>query len=41
VDPSSWTPSRIEFSVPDGAGYGFVYVVVDGVRSNGLPANLR
>lgn len=41
VDPSTWTPSRIEFAAPGGAGYGFVYVVVKGVRSNGLPANLR
>jgi len=37
---TSWTPTRIEFSAPDGAGSGFVFVVVAGVRSNGLPANL-
>lgn len=37
---SSWTPTRIEFSAPQGAGSGFVFVVVAGVRSNGLPANL-
>lgn len=36
----SWTPTRIEFAAPDGAGSGFVFVVVAGVRSNGLPANL-
>jgi len=37
---SSWTPTRIEFAAPEGAGSGFVFVVVAGVRSNGLPANL-
>ena len=36
----SWTPSRITLDIPEGAGSGFVFVVVDGVRSNGLPANL-
>ena len=40
ISPASWTPSRITLTVPEGAGYGFVFVVVDGVRSNGLPANL-
>ena len=35
-----WSPSRITLNVPRGAGYGYVFVVVDGVRSNGLPANL-
>lgn len=38
--PTSWTPSRITVSVPEGAGYGYVFVVVGGVKSNGLPANL-
>ena len=37
---ASWSPSRITLNVPRGAGYGYVFVVVDGVRSNGLPANL-
>ena len=37
---TSWTPTRIEFLAPEGAGSGFVFVYVAGVRSNGLPANL-
>jgi len=37
---SVWTPTRIEFSPPQGAGSGFVFVIVAGVRSNGLPINL-
>ena len=40
VEPGTWTPSRITFAVPANAGYGFVFVVVNGVMSNGLPANL-
>lgn len=36
----SWSPSRITLRVPAGAGYGYVFVVVDGVHSNGLPVNL-
>ncbi len=36
----SWSPSRITLRVPVGAGYGYVFVVVDGAQSNGLPANL-
>lgn len=40
VYANSWTPSRIELAVPEGAGFGYVFVVVNGVRSNGLPANL-
>jgi len=39
VAPSSWTPNRIEFPEPQNAGYGFVFVVVNGQPSNGLPAN--
>lgn len=41
VRPSRWSPSRIELNIPEGVGYGYVYVVVNGVRSNGLPLNLR
>lgn len=41
VEPGNWTPSRIEFAMPNNAGYGFVFVVVDGVMSNGMPANLK
>jgi len=40
VTANSWSASRIEITVPEGAGAGFIYVVVNGVRSNGLPANL-
>ncbi len=40
VNALSWSPSRIEVGIPDGAGSGFIFVMVDGVRSNGLPANL-
>lgn len=40
VEPSLWSVSRIEFNVPEGAKSGFIYVVVDGVRSNGVPATL-
>lgn len=40
VDPGTWTPNRITFTVPSNAGYGFVFVVVDGKMSNGLPADL-
>lgn len=40
ISPSSWTPSKITFTMPESVGYGYVFVVVDGQRSNGLPANL-
>lgn len=40
IIPASWSPSRIALTVPEQVGYGFVFVVVDGVKSNGLPANL-
>ncbi len=36
----SWSATRIEITVPERAGSGFVFVVVNGQRSNGLPANL-
>jgi len=38
--PENWAPNRIVMGVPDGIGYGYVFVVVDGVRSNGLPINI-
>jgi hypothetical protein len=41
VRAASWSPSRVEVGIPDGAGYGFTCVVVDGVKSNGLPINLK
>ncbi len=37
---TSWSPTRIEFVAPERSGSGFVFVVVGGVRSNGLPASL-
>jgi hypothetical protein len=37
----SWTANRIEVSVPDGAGYGYGFVFVDRIRSNGLPVDLN
>lgn len=40
AEASSWSPTRIEFLAPERAGSGFVFVVVNGNRSNGLPANL-
>lgn len=41
VTATSWTPNRIEFTAPTGTRPGFVYVVVRGVLSNGLPVDLR
>lgn len=38
--PEDWAPNRIVMGVPEGVGYGYVFVVVDGVRSNGLPINI-
>ena len=29
---ASWNPSKITLQVPKNAGYGFVFVVVDGVK---------
>lgn len=40
AEVNTWTPNRIEITVPERAGSGFVFVVVAGQRSNGLPANL-
>lgn len=40
VRANTWSPNRIEVTVPAGAGSGFVFVVVDGLRSNALSANL-
>lgn len=36
----SWGPGRIEATVPGDAGFGYVFVVVAGIRSNGLTVNL-
>jgi hypothetical protein len=42
VRASSWSPSNVEIKgIPQGAGYGFTCVVVDGVKSNALPINLK
>jgi hypothetical protein len=40
IRANRWTPSRIEITVPEGAGFGFVCVVVRGNQSNALSANL-
>lgn len=40
ISPTSWRPSRISFAMPAGVGYGYVFVVVNGNLSSGLPANL-
>ncbi|MDZ7704178.1 MAG: hypothetical protein U5L04_06835 [Trueperaceae bacterium] len=40
ISPTDWTPSRIRFNLPPETAFGFAYVVVNGVRSNGLPLNL-
>jgi len=40
IKTTTWTPSRITLKVPKNAGYGFAFIYVDGVKSNGLPANL-
>jgi hypothetical protein len=37
----SWTAHRIEVRAPKGAGYGYAFVFVDRIRSNGLPVNLN
>lgn len=36
----SWGSNRVEVVAPEGAGYGYAFVFVDGMRSNGLPVNL-
>lgn len=40
IEAETWSPARISLRVPTGAGYGYVFVMVDGVPSNGLPTNL-
>lgn len=37
----SWTQNRIEVTIPRGAGYGYAFVFVDRLRSNGLPVDLN
>jgi hypothetical protein len=37
----SWAAHRIEVRAPKGAGYGYAFVFVDRIRSNGLPVNLN
>jgi hypothetical protein len=41
VTATSWSPSRIVFTAPPGTNASVVFVVVNGVHSNGMPANLR
>lgn len=36
----SWSGNRIEVAIPEGAGYGYAFVYVDRMPSNGLPVNL-
>lgn len=36
----TWSNSRITVGIPKGAPSGYVFVVVRGVLSNGIPANL-
>ncbi len=41
VKPTSWSGRKIQVAIPEGAQSGFVFVVVKGIRSNGLPANIK
>jgi hypothetical protein len=41
VRADSWSTTRISAPIPEGAGFGFVFVVVDGTKSNGLPLNVQ
>jgi len=41
VTPTAWSTSKLSVQIPANAGAGFVFVVVDGIRSNGLPANIQ
>jgi len=40
VEASSWSPTRVVFVAPPRVGPGFVFVVVEGRMSTGLPLNL-
>lgn len=39
LKPNTWSPNKITLKMPEKSGYGFVFVVVDGVKSNGIPVN--
>ncbi|MGL4609932.1 MAG: hypothetical protein ACRCYY_09650 [Trueperaceae bacterium] len=41
VRAKSWSTTRIEAVIPKDAGFGFVFVVVNGAKSNGLPLNTQ
>ncbi|MBA2667498.1 MAG: hypothetical protein H0U69_10745 [Trueperaceae bacterium] len=41
VSVDLWSPTRIEFTAPSDTNGTFVFVVVDDIPSNGMPANLR
>lgn len=40
VPITSWAPNRIVTELPTDAGYGYLFVIVSGVRSSGLPVSL-
>ena len=41
VIPTAWSTTKLNVTIPENAGAGFVFVVVDGTKSNGLPANIQ
>lgn len=41
VTPTAWSTTKLSIAIPENAGAGFVFVVVDGAKSNGLPANIQ
>ena len=41
VIPTAWSTTKLNVTIPENAGAGFVFVVVDGAKSNGLPANIQ
>lgn len=41
VKATSWSGGKIVVAIPAEARSGFVFVVVNGIKSNGLPANIQ
>ena len=41
VIPTAWSTTMLTVPIPENAGAGFVFVVIDGIKSNGLPANIQ